>query len=96
MSFILDTVRSFDGVCACGRRHKTSVRDVRIGSGLVNSVGQILCENNFPQSILLVSDENAIKASEGIKSLRIRKGLKGAEQLCGLVVFAHINESYGG
>ena len=67
MSFILDTVRSFDGVCACGRRHKTSVRDVRIGSGLVNSVGQILRENDFPKSILLVSDENAIKASEGIK-----------------------------
>ena len=71
MSDIMKIIDSFKGRCACGMCHDTAVRDVRIGSGLVNSVGDILRDNGFPKRLLLVADKNTLKAAEGIeKSLR--------------------------
>lgn len=52
--------------CDCGVAHRCEIKDIRVGSGLVHQVGQILKENNFPQKILLVADRNTIKAAEGI------------------------------
>jgi len=52
--------------CSCGVKHRCDIKDIRIGSGLVHQVGQILRENNFPQKILLVADRNTIAAAEGI------------------------------
>ncbi len=67
MSDILELINSMQGECSCGRSHYTSVKDIRIGSGLVNSVGQILRENGFPEKILLVADQNTLKAAHGIE-----------------------------
>ena len=44
--------------CTCGVEHRCDIRDIRVGSGLVHEVGQILRENNFPNKILLVADTN--------------------------------------
>ena len=66
MSDIMSVIRSFEEPCSCGMTHKTAVRDVRIGSGLVNNVGEILVANGFPKKLLLVADKNTLKASEGI------------------------------
>lgn len=66
MSEIMKTIEEFKGDCPCGVKHETAIRDVRVGRGLVNSVGEILKENNFPKKILFVTDKNALKASEGI------------------------------
>ncbi len=66
MTEILNTIRSLSGKCECSLCHETAIRDVRIGSGLVNSVGDILKENGFPKSILLVADKNTLKAADGI------------------------------
>ncbi len=66
MSDVLKIIEDFKKPCACGRVHETTVADVRIGSGLVHKVGEILAENNFPKNILLVADKNTIKAAEGI------------------------------
>ncbi|MBP3634469.1 MAG: iron-containing alcohol dehydrogenase [Oscillospiraceae bacterium] len=52
--------------CPCGMEHRCDIKDIRIGSGLVTQVGQILRENDFPQKLLLVADRNTIKAAEGI------------------------------
>lgn len=69
---IMDTINSIKSEkCACGRQHKTTVEDIRIGSGLVSSVGDILNHNNFPKKLLLVADKNTFAAAKGIvESLR--------------------------
>ncbi len=66
MSEILNIIRDFQKPCACGKIHTTAVKDVRIGSGLVHKVGQILAENHFPKNILLVADRNTLRAADGI------------------------------
>lgn len=66
MSEILDIIKDFQSGCDCGRKHETAVKDVRIASGLVHHVGEILKENNFSHNILLVADNNTIKAADGI------------------------------
>lgn len=60
--------------CECGMEHRCDIKDIRIGSGLVHQVGQILQDNDFPKKILLVADRNTIKAAEGIV-----ESLKGFE-----------------
>lgn len=66
MSEILDIINSIKGECECGVYHETAIKDIRIGSGLVHKVGEILRKNGFPKQILLVADKNTIKAAEGI------------------------------
>ena len=66
MSAIMDMIDYVAGECDCGLCHETAIRDIRIGSGLVFCVGDILKENGFPKKLLLVADKNTLKASEGI------------------------------
>lgn len=74
MSGIMNIISDFKRECPCGVKHETAIRDVRVGKGLVNKVGEILNENNFPKKIFLVTDKNALKASRGIT-----ESLKGFE-----------------
>lgn len=60
-------IEDFKKECTCGRKHETAIRDVRIGSGLVHSVGEILRKNGFPRTLLLVADRNTLKAADGIR-----------------------------
>ena len=46
MSF-LEIIDLFKKECSCGKIHTTSIQDVKIGSGLVNQVGDILTKNGF-------------------------------------------------
>ena len=66
MSQILEIIEDFKAPCACGMKHSTAVKDVRIASGLVHKVGEILSENGFEKKLLLVADKNTLKAAEGI------------------------------
>lgn len=63
---ILEVIEDFKKECPCGLEHKTAIKDVQVGSGLVHKVGEILRKNNFPKNLLLVADKNTLKASEGI------------------------------
>ncbi len=63
---ILNIIDSFKKPCSCGKVHETEIKDIRIGSGLVNNVGEILSYNNFPKNILLVADKNTLAAAYGI------------------------------
>ena len=67
MSDVMNIIKDFRYGCPCGMEHTTTIKDVRIGSGLVSCVGEILKENNFSKNILLVADKNTLKASEGIE-----------------------------
>ena len=66
MSEILKEILALKGACSCGMVHESAIRDIRIGSGLVHQVGQILKENAFPKKLLLVADRNTLRAAEGI------------------------------
>ena len=63
---MLKIIEEFKKSCPCGRKHETAIKDVRIASGLVHKVGDILKENSFPCNILLVADKNTLKAATGI------------------------------
>ena len=90
-AFVLDLHAIVAGLsgCPCGRRHEVAIRDVRIGRGLVAQAGVILAQNDFPKNILLVADENTLRASDGIlpalenagyrAKLRLYKNLRVAE-----------------
>lgn len=67
--------------CSCGVEHRCDIRDIRVGSGLVRQVGQILRENEFPERILLVADRKTLQAAEGI-----------VESLEGFEVVTHLYE----
>lgn len=62
----MELIRALSGKCDCGVYHETSIRDIRVGSGLVHQVGDILRENGFPERVLLVADRNTLRAAEGI------------------------------
>lgn len=62
----MEMIRQLSGPCECGLVHETTVRDIRVGSGLVHRVGDILRENDFPKALLLVADRNTLKAADGI------------------------------
>lgn len=66
MSNILNIIEDFKKSCPCGREHYTAIKDIHIGSGLVHSVGEILTKNGFSKNLLLVADQNTLKAADGI------------------------------
>ena len=66
MSKILDIIQDFKNGCNCGKIHETAIKDIRISSGIVNKVGEILKENVFSNNLLLVADKNTLKAADGI------------------------------
>ena len=70
MNDLLKIIDEFRGECPCGKKHETAIRDVRIESGLVHRVGEILQANGFEKALLLVADKNTFAAANGImKSL---------------------------
>ena len=68
--------------CTCGVEHRCDVKDIRVGSGLVHRVGEILKENGFPRRLLVVADKDTLAAADGI-----------LESLDGFTVFTYIYDS---
>ena len=66
MNDLLKVIDEFRGECPCGKKHETAIRDVRIESGLVHRVGEILQANGFEKTLLLVADKNTFAAANGI------------------------------
>lgn len=52
--------------CPCGRKHTFFTRAVEIESGLTARTGDLLSREDFPKKILLVSDDNAMRAAAGV------------------------------
>lgn len=66
MSEIMQIIKDVQKPCACGVAHHTAIQDVQVGEGLVHKVGEILRNNQFPARLLLVADQNTLKAADGI------------------------------
>lgn len=64
--FDLEKLKNEFSSCDCGREHELNIRDICIGSGIVSEVGNILRKNGFGRKLLLVADNNTLKAAEGI------------------------------
>lgn len=60
--------------CPCGQEHECKIKDIKIGSGIVSEVGNILRENGFPRKLLLVADKTTLAVADGIEA-----SLKGFE-----------------
>lgn len=58
-------IRSLDG-CPCGRPHRFDLKTYEADRGLVHKVGEILENSGFPKKLYVVSDETAMRVSEGI------------------------------
>lgn len=67
MKNVMELIRELEQPCTCGMEHHTAVKDVQIGSGLVNSVGEVLKKNGFPENLLLVADRQTLAAAKGIE-----------------------------
>ena len=52
--------------CPCGKKHTFATRVVEIESGLTRRVGDILTRADFPKKVLIVSDEAAMRAADGV------------------------------
>ena len=52
--------------CPCGKKHTFATRMVEIESGLTQRVGEILTRADFPKKVLIVSDEAAMRAADGV------------------------------
>lgn len=52
--------------CPCGRPHTSIIKAVEIASGLLSKTADILNEYGFPKNILVVADNNTLRASDGI------------------------------
>lgn len=52
--------------CPCGKKHTFATRTVEIESGLTKKAGGILARENFPKKVLVVSDEAAMRAADGV------------------------------
>lgn len=53
--------------CPCGQRHEMGIRKLAIGSGLTERAGELLKEAGFSGRLLVVGDENTLKASFGLE-----------------------------
>lgn len=62
----MNIIEEFKKDCPCGIKHETAIKDIRIGSGLVNEVGEILKANAFSKKLLFVADKNTLAAADGI------------------------------
>ena len=60
MKSVMEIIKEFEQPCSCGMEHLTAVKDVQIGSGIVEEVGEILNKNGFPKNILLVADRTRL------------------------------------
>jgi len=60
--------------CPCGQKHECDIKDVAVGSGLLQQTADILKRNNFPSDILVVADNNTLKAAEGILDILQNNG----------------------
>ncbi len=67
MNNIMKIIEEFKQPCDCGREHSTTIKDVCIGSGMMDETGDILRRNAFPDNLLLVADKNTLSSANGIE-----------------------------
>ena len=78
--------------CPCGKQHTFVTERVEIESGLTPKTGKILCEENFPKKVLVVSDDNAIKAADGVLESLTEAGFDVKKLIYSNMMYAKIEQ----
>ena len=61
---LADSVRD----CPCGQTHEMGIRMLKVGSGLTDQTGELLKEAGFSGRLLVVGDQNTMRASFGLEA----------------------------
>lgn len=69
---ILDSLQS----CPCGREHTFDLKVCEIGHGVKERAAEILTAAGFPKKVLLVADQNTLRASDGITEILTAGGFE--------------------
>ena len=78
--------------CPCGKQHTFVTERVEIESGLTAKTGAILCEENFPKKVLVVSDDNAMKAADGVLESLTEAGFEVKKLIYSNMMYAKIEQ----
>ena len=67
--------------CVCGKKHTVGIREVVVGSGVTKDAGKILKRNGFGKNLLLVADENTLRAAEGLVNALLAEGFTLSQKI---------------
>lgn len=63
---MLEKIKREFASCGCGFPHEVTIKAVEVGSGITARTGEILRVNGFGDRLLVVADENTLRAAEGV------------------------------
>lgn len=77
---IQEIVKEFSN-CACGKEHTVGIKEVVVGRGVVHNTGEALLRNGFGKKLLLVADNNTLRAAQGVVESLTKAGFTLSWQL---------------
>lgn len=72
----LEKLRKSMENCPCGKAHPFDLKGLEVESGNLDRVATLLDKYAFPKNIMVVTDKNALKASDGVLEVLERGGYK--------------------
>ncbi|MBQ8356402.1 MAG: sn-glycerol-1-phosphate dehydrogenase [Clostridia bacterium] len=78
--------------CPCGKKHTFDTEVVEIESGLTPKTGKILADAGFPKKVLVVSDDNAMKAADGVLESLVSAGFDLKKLVYSNMMYAKIEQ----
>lgn len=78
--------------CPCGKKHTFVTEVAEIGHGVTERAGQILAEAGFPKKVLIVSDENEMRAANGLMPALEAAGFEMKKLIYKNMICARIEE----
>ncbi|MBE6595179.1 MAG: sn-glycerol-1-phosphate dehydrogenase [Ruminococcaceae bacterium] len=78
--------------CPCGKQHTFVTERVEIESGLTAKTGAILADAGFPKKVLVVSDEPALRAADGVLESLFAAGFEVTRLVYAKMTYARIEQ----
>ena len=78
--------------CPCGRKHTFVTEVAEIGHGVKERAGKILADAGFPKKVLIVSDDNAMRASDGLLPVLEAAGFEMKKLVYKTMMYAKIEQ----
>lgn len=78
--------------CPCGKKHTFVTEVAEIGHGVTERAGRILTEAGFPKKVLIVSDENEMRAANGLMPALEAAGFEMKKLIYKNMICARIEE----
>lgn len=78
--------------CPCGRKHTFVTEVAEIGHGVKERAGKILSDAGFPKKVLVVSDDNAMRAADGLMPVLEAAGFEMKKLVYKNMMYAKIEQ----